>query len=407
MGKSPGERLFALNKLNRLKERPMRCQNMIELQLPGKIVFGEGSFDRFAGDAATGSFSRLFVLCAPEMEGKVKQDLGKKLKGAAVQAEVCTDVAGEPTIDDFERVLKKARAFRADAVAGIGGGSVMDTSKLVAAMVRSRQETADVLKDTGRLRREVCLVCLPTTSGTGSEVSPNVLLYDAAAGQKVAVIHPCLVPDAAYADPSLTLGLPPALTASTGMDALTHCIEAYTNVNAHTVTDIYALSGIRLIGRSLARAVEEGSDPEARARVALGSLYGGMCLGPVNTAAVHALAYPLGNQFRVAHGVSNAVLLPHVMEFNSGQATKRYAAVAAALGVKPNLKDENTALKGIQMIRDMIARFGLPSRLSALGIPESSIGELAVAALKVQRLLRNNIREVTLNDAITIYRNAL
>ena len=140
------------------------------------------------------------------------------------------------------------------------------------------------------------------------------------------------MPDAAYVDPMLTLSVPPAVTAATGMDALTHCIEAYANKFAHPMIDPIALEGIRLIARNLARAVEHGNDVAARTAVALGSLYGGMCLGPVNTAAVHALSYPLGSEFHVAHGVSNAVLLPHVLEFNLPAAPQRYADIAVAHG---------------------------------------------------------------------------
>src|SRR5439155_14470982 len=153
---------------------------------------------------------------------------------------------------------------------------------------------------------------------------------------KKAAISPHLVSDAAYVDPALTMSVPPAVTAATGMDALTHCIEAYANRFAHPVVDMYALQGIRLIAANLPLAVERGDDLEARTNVALGSLYGGMCLGPVNTAAVHALSYPLGGEFKVAHGVSNAVLLPHVLEFNLSAAPQRYADIAVALGAQPS-----------------------------------------------------------------------
>src|SRR5262249_48336492 len=159
------------------------------------------------------------------------------------------------------------------------------------------------------------LVCLPTTAGTGSEVSPNAILLDEADQLKKGVVSPYLVPDAAYVDPQLTRSVPPSVTAATGLDALTHCIEAYANKFAHPAVDLYALQGVGIIAQNLLRAVRNGGDMEARTELSLGSFYGGLCLGPVNTAAVHALAYPLGGQFHVAHGVSNAVLLPHVIRF--------------------------------------------------------------------------------------------
>ena len=168
-----------------------------------------------------------------------------------------------------------------------------------------------------------------------------------------------------------------------------------------------ALEGIALIGQNLKRAFQNGNDLEAREKVALGSMYGGMCLGPVNTGAVHALAYPLGSKYKISHGISNALLLPHVMEYNLCEATEKYAKVAHAIGVSTNLPDESAALDGIQLIRDMINDFGIPNRLSDLNITEIQIEEMAHSALKIQRLLKNNVREVTLMNAISIYMKAM
>ena len=204
--------------------------------------------------------------------------------------------------------------------------------------------------------RELPLVCLPTTAGTGAEVSPNAILLDEADELKKGVVSPHLVPDAAFVDPLLTISVPPAVTAATGLDALTHCIEAYANKFAHPIVDTYALQGIRLISANLVRAVRNGNDIEARAALALGSLYGGLCLGPVNTAAVHALAYPLGGRFHIAHGVSNALLLPHVLRFNFSAAPERYAEIAVALGVARNGSDLGTAEQGVEFLSQLIAR---------------------------------------------------
>jgi alcohol dehydrogenase class IV len=222
----------------------------------------------------------------------------------------------------------------------------------------------------------------------------------------MAAISPSLVPDAAFVDPALTLSVPPALTAATGLDALTHCIEAFANRFAHPFVDTFALEGIRRIAAHLPRAVRDGSDIEARSHVALGSLYGGLCLGPVNTAAVHALAYPLGSRFRMAHGLSNALLLPHVLRFNVEAMPARYAAIALALGATPGRDDRETAARGIDRIDELCAACGLAPRLSAHGVSSGVIPELAEAAMKVTRLLKNNPRVVTLADAERIYREA-
>jgi alcohol dehydrogenase class IV len=201
--------------------------------------------------------------------------------------------------------------------------------------------------------------------------------------------------------------MPPAITAATGIDAFTHCVEAYANRFAHPIIDNYAIEGIRLISGNLVRAIENGQDIEARTAVSLGSLYGGMCLGPVNTAAVHALSYPLGGEFHVAHGVANAVLLPHVLAFNLPAAPKRYAEVAIALGVLPGSTDEETAMRGLERVRELSRQCGLPSTLGHFGIDASAIDRMSSAAMTVTRLLERNLRVVTEQDAKDIYRAAL
>lgn len=320
---------------------------------------------------------------------------------------VWSDVIGEPTIRDFEHARASALAAKADAVVGLGGGSAMDLAKLVAAFLNSQQPLHEAF-GVGKLRgRATPLVCLPTTSGTGSEVSPIAILLDEADELKKGVVSEHLVPDAAFVDPLLTISMPPAVTAATGMDALTHCIESYANKTAHPLVDTWALDGIRLISRYLARAVEHGNDLEARTAMSQASLYGGLCLGPVNTAAVHALAYPLGGEFHVAHGVSNAVLLPHVLEFNLPAAPARYADIALAMGLPPIDDVLDMARSGVAEVAALAVRCSVPMRLSDFGITAAAIDRMAKAAMTVTRLLDRNVRQVTEQDARDIYQKAL
>jgi len=197
-----------------------------------------------------------------------------------------------------------------------------------------------------------------------------------------------------------------AVTAATGLDALTHCIEAYANRFAHPTVDVYALQGIQLISEHLLAAVTDGGNVEARAKLSLGSLYGGLCLGPVNTAAVHALAYPLGSEFHIAHGISNAVLLPHVLRFNLPAATQRYADIAIALGVQPGSSALATAERGIGRIVELMARCPMQRRISEMGVPQDALPRMAKAAMTVTRLLKNNPRVLAEEDALAIYRAA-
>ena len=200
--------------------------------------------------------------------------------------------------------------------------------------------------------------------------------------------------------------MPPQITAATGLDALTHCLEAYTNKFAQPFMDMYAYEGMRLIAAHLVQAVQNGQDEVARTQVAMGSLLGGFCLGPVNTAGVHALSYPLGSTFHLAHGLSNALLLPYVMAFNVPAAPQKYAQVALALGCDRGASDEETAARGIAKIRSLVQECGIPARLREVGVPESALPQLAEDALKITRLLKNNPRPITLADAIHIFQSA-
>ncbi|MBE6248087.1 MAG: iron-containing alcohol dehydrogenase [Prevotella sp.] len=374
----------------------------ITLLQPQKIVFGTGCIETFTEDYKKLGLQRLMVLTAPPILPLIEEPLAS-LKAAGASIEIFQNILAEPTVNDFKKILEVARQFKADSVVGIGGGSVLDVTKLVAAFINSDQQVEDCF-GTGFIKAKgLWFACLPTTAGTGSEVSPNAILLDERDHLKKGIVSPYLIADAAYVDPKLTWTVPSKVTADTGMDALTHCIEAYTNKFAHPSVDIYALQGIRLIAANLEKAVKDGKDVEAREALAFGSLYGGLCLGPVNTAAVHALSYPLGGEFHIPHGLSNAILLPSVMKFNMPANVKRHAEVAIALGCEPGKNDEETAQRGVDFIYRLAAAVGIPDKLTALGIPQTSVPGMAKAAMQVQRLLKNNPREVTEQDALDIY----
>lgn len=378
--------------------------NRIQIFNPPKIVFGANSLSQFVEDYLKLSHKRLYLVTIPQMITKIGDTLSR-LTAAGVVTCVNTSILDEPSFDDFERLIAEAAAFEADSVVGIGGGSVMDIAKLIAAQLHSEQGVDEVIRDGFQKNRSTYVACLPTTAGTGSEVSPNAIFVNSK-GSKTGVISPELVPDAAYIDPVLTATVPPSVTAATGIDALAHCLEAYTNKFAHPVIDLLALEGVRLIGGSLLKAYQDGADQEARANVALGSMYGGMCLGPVNTAAVHALAYPLSTEFHIPHGLSVALLLPYVMEFNIVASPERYAAIATALGSQETGSLEDIARSGVKIIKDLIKNCGLPASLAEVNIPFEAIEKLAAGAMPIQRLLKNNPREISLADAEKIYTSA-
>ena len=377
----------------------------VTLLQPKKIVFGRDCAIQCADDVLALGPRRVFIVTSPPIVG-LAESLADALKEGGASVTIYSGIATEPAVATFEATMEAARGAEPDAVIGLGGGSAMDVAKLIAALYGGQQGVREVFGIGKLASRALYLACLPTTAGTGSEVSPNAILLDETEQLKKGIVSPYLVPDAAYVDPMLTVTLPPAVTAATGLDALTHCVEVYANRFAHPIVDLYALQGIRLIAASVVRAVERGDDLEARTNMALGSLYGGLGLAPVNTAAVHALAYPLGGEFHVAHGVSNAVLLPHVLRFNLPAAPERYAEVAMALGVGPGGSDPETAQRGLDRLSELCRECGIPKGMSELGVPEGAIPRMAEAAMKVTRLLKNNLRELTAADAEAIYRAA-
>ncbi|MDR0711154.1 MAG: iron-containing alcohol dehydrogenase [Prevotellaceae bacterium] len=376
---------------------------LLSLFQPRKLSFGAGAVELFADDFSATGRKSLVVLTAPPIVPLIGATLDR-LRKHGVRITLVDAIVREPTISDLESTLALAADAGGDSVVGIGGGSVLDVAKLVAAKLRNPQPVSELFGIGNLKSRSAYLACIPTTSGTGSEVSPNAILLDESDKMKKGVVSPLLVPDAAYVDPLLTLGLPPKITAETGLDALCHCIEAYTNKFAHPLVDMYALEGIRLIANHLCAAVTDGKNVEARTALALGSLYGGLCLGPVNTSAVHALSYPLGGEFHIAHGLANAILLPEVLSFNVCANVKKHADVAVALGVERSGTALEVAEQGVEQIRALVRSCKIPAKLSELGVDLSMLDKLSEMAMGVQRLLKNNPKDLTIEDVKSIYR---
>jgi alcohol dehydrogenase class IV len=370
------------------------------------VRLGQGVAELCAGDLAAMGSRRVAVITGRPIR-PLCAGLERALGEAGCAALVIEASEGEPTVPELAAALQAARDFGADGVVGLGGGSAMDVAKLVAALLDGRQPFVEIVGTDLLAGRTVPLACIPTTAGTGSEATPIAIVEDVEDQMKKGVVSPYLVPDFAYLDPELTRTMPQSVTAATGIDALTHCIEAYANRFAHPVVDQWALEGIRLISTYLERAWRDGGDMEARAAMLRASHLGGQCLGPVNTAAVHALAYPLGGEFHIAHGTANSLLLPHVLRFNLSAAPERYAAVAHALGCADTGNAAADALQGIERIEALSAAIGIERRLSAFGISQNMLPHMAAAAMGVQRLLVRNPREVTVEDAQAIYEAAL
>ncbi len=328
------------------------------------------------------------------------------LKAAGLTVSVFSEVVADPPELVIEQALLAARAGGCDGVIGFGGGSAMDTAKLVALLVTGEQVLADVYGVGNARGARLPLIQVPTTAGTGSEVTP-IAIVTTGATTKMGVVAPQLLPDVAVLDATLTVGLPAAVTAATGIDAMVHAIEAYTSKHRkNPYSDMLAREALRLLSANIETAVNNGSDLNARSNMLLGAMLAGQAFANAPVAAVHALAYPLGGIYHIPHGLSNALVLPHVMRFNLPQAEKAYSELARCVLPGGTLVATKAANTLINWLANLSGELGLPTRLRDMDIPESAIARLATDAMLQQRLLINNPRPVTEADATAIYEAA-
>ncbi|MEF9673019.1 iron-containing alcohol dehydrogenase [Pseudomonas sp. PCH446] len=300
---------------------------------------------------------------------KIKEQLTRR--GIAVQT--IDNVEIEPTLENIERVFHEQVApFAPDALIAVGGGSVLDAAKLFAVMLTNDTPLKALLGIDKVGNPGKPMVLIPTTSGTGSEVTPNAIVTLPDEELKIGVVSRHLLPDLVILDPLLTLSLPKAITAATGMDAFTHSLESFISTKANPISDTFALESMRLIAGSIVEAYQQPDSVRARGDMLLGSMYGGLALTGAGTAAVHALAYPLGGKFHVTHGVANAMLLPHVMAFNLDSCAGRLKRAACICGVAlESDSDEAAAGKLIEQISEWTATLNIPQNLREFGVPKS------------------------------------
>ena len=329
------------------------------------------------------------------------------LGAAGIGHAMFRDVVADPPDTIVADAVAAARNAGVDGVLGLGGGSSLDVAKL-AALLASGHETLEDVYGVGLARGpRLPLVLAPTTAGTGSEVTP-IAIVTTGAGEKKGVVSPPLLPDWAVLDADLTLGLPAHVTAATGIDAMVHAIEAYTSKRLkNPVSDALAREALRLLAENIGPACRTGSDRGARENMLLGSMLAGMAFANAPVAAVHALAYPIGGLFHVPHGLSNAMVLPHVVRFNAPVAADLYAELAAIIVPSAAGSADARTAELVRTLADLAPRLGLDTRLRSAGITSDDLPKLATDAVKQTRLLVNNPREVTYDDALAIYADAL
>ena len=382
--------------------------NIPDFRMPGNLKFGVGAHKNLIEEIKVYSPKKIAIVSD---RGVAQAGLVDKLKEVLSPANLpiytFTDIAGEPTFKLVESVTNKLKEENCDLIIGIGGGSALDVAKTAAALLLvENMETYLSGKEQIGPRKTPCIL-LPTTSGTGSEVTMNAIFGDEEQELKRGIVSSALLPDLAIIDPELTISCPPRVSASSGVDAFTHAIESYISVRATPLTKIFSEKAMRLFPEHITRAVHNGSDLDARTGMAWVSALAGVSLANAGVGAVHALAFPLGGKFHIEHGVANALLMPYVFEKIGTTCTPQMVEVASFLQLGDYSNQPAKALDAVvQYLFELLDTLNLPTSLKDLNIPESALTELAEAASKVERLLANTPYKLSEEAIRKIYENA-
>ena len=382
--------------------------NIYQVMLPTKVIFGAGSLDSLGDEAGRlGAKNALIVTDPGVYKAGLVDPVRERLSRVNLSVNVFSEAEPEPTATRLNTIAKELGRGNYDLLVGVGGGSSIDTAKGLSILLTHGGDCRDYLGINKVTAPGIPVFALPTTAGTGSEVTINAIFGGPDKEVKLAIVSPYILPRLALVDPALTYGCPPKVTAASGIDALVHAIECYTGMKANNFTDALALEAMRLIVPNLRNAVANGSDKEARSHMSEGALLAGIAFGNSGVAAVHALAYPLGSRFHVPHGVAKGLLLPYVMECSLSGNLPKYAIVAQMLGVKAReLSLQEAAEQGVEAVKKLVSDVGLPLHLRDLSVPREALEGMAVATMDITRLLDNNPKRLTLDDVRLIWENA-
>ena len=353
----------------------------------------------------------LFITDKDLMSLKLTEPTLNELKKFSSKVEIFEDVEADPSLKTLLNSIEIGKKMKATGVIGFGGGSSMDVAKLTSLILGSDENIEEVWGVSNAKGPRLPLVLVPTTAGTGSEVTP-ISIITVGEEEKKGVSSPIILPDVAILDPDLTIGLPAHTTAATGIDAMVHAIEGYAsaNKNNNPISKMLSIEALKLLGGSIEKAVFDGSNIEARGNMLIGAMLAGKSFANSPVAAVHALAYPIGGTFHVSHGLSNSLVLPYVLRFNSAdnKATKDYAELAPFVFPDININQGSQAVcsEFIDRMERLSKKLGLPQKLREVNIPKEACIKMAKDAMKQTRLLVNNPREVTEKDALNIYESA-
>lgn len=379
------------------------------LKLPPAVFSGEGALNRLKDVLETFKSKNDFCVAVFSDQGIIGAGLLELplaiIKETGARAVILDDLPAEPSCDQAQRVVDEFRKTGADVIVAVGGGSVIDIAKLASILATDEYGVRDLLENPLSGKKWVPSVMIPTTAGTGAEATPNSIVAVPEKELKVGIVNPAMIADAVILDARVIAGLPRAIAAATGVDALCHAIECYTSNKANPFSDTFALEALDLIINNIMEACDNPDALEAKNNMLIAAFYAGIAITASGTTAVHALSYPLGGKYHIAHGVSNAMLLVPVMKFNEAACRDRFAGAYDRVCHEGSrsLSNEEKSAWIIQKLDAIVKHLNIPTSLKDFGVPGEDLELLVSAGMEVQRLLVNNMREVKPEDARALY----
>lgn len=384
----------------------LKTVKIANFKVARKLITGSGSVTRLKNEVIRLGMTKPLIVTDSILKSVgIVQLVEDQLSG--IPFSVYDGVLPEPEVYLVNECNLRFCDEACDGLIAVGGGSVMDIAKAVSAITVHAGRIEELFGVDLVQKKGPPVIAIPTTAGTGSEVTNIAILSDKTAQLKKGIVSDFILPDVAIVSPEMTVTMPKTVTAASGVDALVHAVEAYISVNASPITDSLALGAIKMISRNLPVAFEEPGNLVARDSMATASLMAGMAFGNAGVGAVHALAYPLGGRFNIAHGVSNALLLPYVMKWNKESCLEKFREIANAMDVVvEDLSDREAAEEAVEKMETLCRKVEIPKGLRSLNIPRSIIPDMAADAIQIDRLLKNNPRALSEQDIIEIYQSA-
>lgn len=378
------------------------------LKMPHAVFSGENALDKIPEILAENRAKRLAVFTDKGIEATGLLELPlARIKASGAAYTVLNDLPAEPSYSEAQKLVDQCKEYGADLIVAVGGGSVQDTAKLASILMTDEYGVKELLDEPGRAKKHVKTLMIPTTAGTGSEATPNAIVAVPEKQLKVGIVNTNMIADYVILDAEMIKKLPRKIAAATGVDALAHAIECWTSNKANPFSDLFAMQALDMILNNIERACDDPEAMDAKNQMQLASFYAGVAITASGTTAVHALSYPLGGKYHIAHGVSNAILLAPVMRFNEPACRDRLAQVydRCLAGSAGTVEEKSTAV--IARLEAIVKHLNIPTSLTEFGVPKEDLEALVSSGMEVTRLLVNNPREVTPEDARRIYQQVL